>query len=115
MATVKFPNKVRTFFLGPAQDYTNLIAPDGTVVPFYQGYYATATDKIADWLVDEGVEEVTGDPKSKAPELPSRTQPRGQSYASPTMITPQEVLQAAITSSAQTPQAAASVSTPSSK
>lgn len=115
MATVNLPTKSRTFFLGPAQEYINLMSPDGTVVTFYQSYHITTDVKIAEWLASEGIEEVTGNPKHKAPELPSRIQPRGQSYASPTMITPQEVLQAAITSSAQTPQAAPSTSIPSTK
>lgn len=115
MATVNLPTKSRTFFLGPAQEYINLVSPDGSVVIFYQGYHTTSNAAIARWLSGEGIEEVTGDPKHKAPELPSRIQPRGQSYASPTMITPQEVLQAAVTSSAQTPQAALSTSIPSTK
>lgn len=115
MATVNLPTKSRTFFLGPAQEYINLVSPDGSVVIFYQGYHTTSNAAIARWLTSEGIEEVTGDPKHNATELPSRIQPRGQSYASPTMITPQEVLQAAVTSSAQTPQAAPSTSIPSTK
>lgn len=110
MATVNLPSKVRIFQSEDTREYSNRITPQGEIISFYQGYYKTSNAQIADWLVGESeITEITGKIKeSEVPVAPSRRPVRGPQFVSPTLITPQEILQRAVASSANTPQAAES-------
>lgn len=102
---------LKIYYLPNAQPFVNMITTSGTVITFYKGYLKTTDTGVQSYLATlQNVEDVTAKkPTPVVEEPPQRTRTRGttKSNISP-LMTPAELLQRAVTSSAQTPQAAAS-------
>lgn len=109
-----FPPKSR-IFTGDFPTFANFITPTGVTVGFYQGYLETTDPLICEYVLTlPTVSEVTDTKDLKVPKVPERS--RGRNWASasspdPMNITPVELLQRAVASSASLPQAAESTST----
>lgn len=103
-------------FFGEFSEYANFITPSGKIVSFYRGFHETSDpDVIAYCSTIPGVTDVTGKVKD-IPKTPVRQ--RTHNWASsnspqvdPSVVNAFELLQRAVASTANTPQAAQSTST----
>ena len=87
------------------------MTPEGIPVHFYAGYHVTSDPDIVKFCSAlKGISDVTGKIKlTDVPEAPRRTRERSwAAAASPTAITPAEILSKAVASSATIVQAAKS-------
>ena len=104
-------------FKGDFADIVSFLTEKGEPVTFYKGYIQSTEPTICDFVLTiPTVEEVTDTPDLVVPQLPERRRSRNRAqpssvYDSNTSISHVELLQRAVTSTAQTPQAADSTST----
>lgn len=115
-AKLKALNKVATAaertFYGEFGQWANFVTPAGTQVTFYRGYCTTNNLDAIQYLANlDGVVEVTDIEGLKVPQPPVRQRSRnlvGRDLEEATTFSPMELLQRAVASSANTPQASAS-------
>lgn len=103
------PDKI--YQLENAQQFVNMLTPAGEPFVFYKGLLKTSDPELQAHLATiKNVKDVTAaKPPVVVEEVPQRNRTRGlQKMGMTPLMTPAELLQRAITSSAQTPQAAAS-------
>ena len=109
---------MRVFKLEPAPQFANYLTPKGGVVTFYKGYTTSDDKEVIEFILAiKGVEEIKDTKDLKIPVPPSRE--GGHVHSSHTAeegeqdkISHMDLLKRAVASSAATPQAAASNSTP---
>lgn len=97
-------------FRGEFPEYSNHVTPTGGVVGFYKGYFVTQDASLADWVAKNvaGAKEVTGQEGLQIPVVPNRKRARNWAAAdqvSATTMSPAELMQRSIGTTANLPQA----------
>lgn len=109
------PAPVTRVFFGEFNEFANFISPKGKTVSFYRGFCETTDPETIEYCETiPGVTDITGKVK-EVPKAPVRQRNRNWASsntpgAEPHMVNALELLQRAVASSANTPQAAQSTS-----
>lgn len=95
-------------------EYSSYLTPQGEPIVFYRGYTTSADPEVCEFILSiKGVKEIKDTKDLEIPKPPARTRSRNwAAQEEPTKVSHLDLLRRAVASSAATPQAAQSNSTP---